>query len=297
MEDSHNTCLIGVDGGGTSCRVALLFGRQRVEVILGQANATTDRLTAIATVQSGIDQVVNMAGIDAANLANCHAHVALAGVLRDEDAQEVASGLKLDRVTVSDDRVSTVIGALEDAAGAVASIGTGSFLARQSGTQIQFIGGWGLALGDEASGAWLGNGLLAATLHSVDGLAQSSGLTIECMRRFGDAARIVAFASAAAPADIAELAPDVVAAAESGDVVGKVLMQQGAAYIANGLKQLGWSADELVCLTGGVAPAYASWLPADMAACIRTAKGTALDGALKLAAKEAAKVRTQRQTA
>lgn len=296
MEDSHNTCMIGVDGGGTSCRVALLFGQQRVEVTLGQANATTDRQAAIVTVQSGIDQVVSKAGIDAATLANSHAHVALAGVLRDEDAQVIASGLKLKQVTVSDDRVSTIIGALESEVGAVVGIGTGSFLARQSGRQIQFIGGWGLALGDEASGAWLGKGLLGATLHSVDGLVQSSGLTLECLRRFEDAAEIVAFANTAAPADIAELAPDVVAAAENGDVVGRMLMQQGADYIANGLKQLGRTPDEMICLTGGVAPAYASWLPADLVSCVRTAKGTALDGALKLAAMNAAKVRTQGKT-
>jgi len=293
MKDSRDICLIGVDGGGTSCRVALLCGQLRCEVTLGRANATTDRLAAIATVQSGIDQVISGAGINAETLASSYAHVALAGVLLDEDAQEVAAGLRLARVTVSDDRVSTVAGALGAHTGVVAGIGTGSFLARQSGGKIQFIGGWGLALGDEASGAWLGKGLLTATLHSVDGLGQSSEMTVECLRRFGNAAKIVAFANTAEPGDIAELAPCVVAAAKNGDVVGEMLMQRGADYIANGVKQLGWASGETVCLTGGVAAAYTPWLPRDLVANIRSARGSALDGALQLAADAADKAIAQ----
>jgi glucosamine kinase len=287
MEDSQKPCLIGVDGGGTSCRVALLIDGRRFEVTLGQANATTSRGAAIATVQSGIDQVVEKAGINADALANCHAHIALAGVMRDEDAREIAAGLTPGQITVSDDRVSTVVGALGACSGCVAGIGTGSFLARQSGAQMQFIGGWGLVLGDEASGAWLGRGLLAATLRAVDGIGPSSGLTDQCLHRYGDAARIVAFASNAAPADFADLARDVVAAAKVKDVIGEMLMQQGGDYIAKGLRHLGWKPGEMVCLTGGVARMYARWLPADIAANIQQAKGTALDGALELAAQEA----------
>lgn len=300
MEDSQQTCIIGVDGGGTSCRVALLYGQQRFEVVLGQANATTNLLAAVATVQNGIDQVVSRAEISAdiraEDMANCQTHVALAGVLQESDAQEIATRLRVSRVKVSDDRVSTVVGALGDDTGVVAGIGTGSFLARQSGKQMQFVGGWGLLIGDEASGAWLGKGLLAATLHSVDGVGPSSELTMSCLRRFGDATKIVSFAGSAAPSDFAELAPEVAAAAKNGDEVGSVLMQQGADYIVHGLKQLGWLPDELVCLTGGVAPAYKPWLPADLVSCIRAAKGTALDGALKLASKEAAKIKARGQT-
>ncbi|MBV1896779.1 MAG: ATPase [Rhodobacteraceae bacterium] len=296
MKNSLQTCIIGVDGGGTSCRVALLYRQQRFEVVLGQANATTNLLAAVATVQSGIDQLVSRAKVSPEDRASCQAHVALAGVLQDKDAQEIAARLTITRVRVSDDRVSTVVGALGDDTGVVVGIGTGSFLARQSGTQMQFVGGWGLHIGDEASGAWLGKGLLAATLHSVDGIGSSSELTNGCLRRFGDANKIVSFASSATPSDFSEFAPDVAAAAGNGDEVGKALMMQGADYITHGLKQLGWVPDEPICLTGGVAPAYTSWLPADMVSCIRAAKGTALDGALKLASKAAAKVKAQGQT-
>lgn len=292
MDDSHATCLIGVDGGGTSCRVALLHGRARHVVTLGPANAATDRSGAIRTVQRGIDQLVQEAGIAGDVLGRCRAHVALAGVMHAADAKAVAEGLNLQHVTVSDDRVAAVVGALQGDAGvdsgAVAGIGTGSFLARQSGGQMKFIGGWGLVLGDEASGAWLGRGLLSAVLQALDGLGPSSGLTHACLRRFGDAAGIVAFAGAADPGEFAGLAPEVAAAALTGDPVAQILMRRGADYIAGGLRQLGWRAGEPACLVGGAADAYAPWLPADLVASLRAPLGSALDGALQMAGAAAA---------
>jgi glucosamine kinase len=293
MRDSNKTGLIGADGGGTSCRVALVIGGQRYEVTLGCANAATDRAGAIAVVRGGIDQVAVQAGIDANTLAACRAHVALAGIMSDADAQAVAAGLRLTHVTVSDDRVSTVIGALGLENGSVAGIGTGSFLARQTNGHIQFSGGWGLALGDEASAAWLGKELLSATLRSVDRMEPTSDLTEEILRRFGAAAGIVSFAATANPRDIAALAPLVTKAAQEDDLVAQGLMQAGATYIENGLRALGWSRGETICLTGGLGASYLPWLASDLAASVCDPKGSALDGALALAAAQVTHQETQ----
>ena len=89
------------------------------------------------------------------------------------------------------------------------------------------------------------------------------------------------------PSDYARLARDVVAAAEAGDPLGARLMQEGAAYIRRALEVVGWKPSEALCLTGGLGPAYASWLERPTV----TAKGTALDGALALAARHAGAVR------
>lgn len=289
MDEQPNTCLIGVDGGGTTCRVALVWAGRRHEVRLGPANARTDRAGAIATVRAGIRQVTALARIGAGQPVRTH--VALAGIMSAADERAVARGLGLDHVTahvtahvtVSDDQVSTVAGALSGADGAVAGIGTGSFLARRSGGRLAFVGGWGLELGDEASGAWLGRGLLAATLHVADGLMPGTDLTETIRARFGTAPDIVAFAARAGPGDFAELAPLIVAAAADGDGVAQGLMRDGAGYIGRGLAALGRNAGEPVCLSGGLGPAYAPWLADELRASLCPPRGSALDGALWLA--------------
>jgi len=293
MEKTDNTCLIGVDGGGTACRLALTWAGQRHEITLGAANAATDRVGAIATVRAGIQQLAERAGLDSAQLEHARVHVALAGVMSPADEQAMTDGLGLAHVTVSDDRISTVIGALGKGVGkddgAVAGIGTGSFLARQADGKVRFVGGWGLDLGDEASGAWLGRGMLASTLRVEDGLTEGSALSDEMRRRFDGTAGIVAFASKATPGELAELAPSIVAAAEAGDRLATALMQAGADYILHGLKVLGWSMGEPACLIGGLAASYRPWLHADLQGSLRAQKGSALDGALQLAAFKAGK--------
>jgi len=288
MDRADNTCLIGVDGGGTACRVALVCAGRRYEVMLGAANVATDPQGAVATVRRGIAEVCVQAGIGAQMMDLARVHVALAGVMGKADEQAVVSGLDLARVTVSDDRVSTVAGALDDGDGVVAGIGTGSFLARQSGGQVRFVGGWGLALGDEASGAWLGRGLLSETLRSVDGLTDGSALSGAMLDRFGTAAGIVSFAATASPRDFGALAPLIVQAASQADVLAQGLMRQGAGYIQRGLAVLGWTTGMPVCLTGGLGASYAPWLAGGLRAALVDPKGSALDGALQMAAQAGA---------
>jgi glucosamine kinase len=48
MDNGVQDILIGIDGGGSSCRFALLHGGQRHEVALGPANVYSDRQGAIA---------------------------------------------------------------------------------------------------------------------------------------------------------------------------------------------------------------------------------------------------------
>lgn len=289
MKTSEDTCLIGVDGGGTSCRVALVWGTKRFDARLGAANAATDRAGAIAMVGQAIAQVVRQAGLDPDRLARARVHVALAGIMDGADRRDVAVGLgkRLARaaVTVSDDRVSTLTGALGDGDGMVAGIGTGSFLAAQSGGRMRFVGGWGPVLGDEASGAWLGRGLLSASLRVADGLEQASELTEATRQRYGTPADIVEFGASASPGVFAALAPLVVAAAGAGDPVARGLMQGGAGYILRGLRVLGWTAGVRVCLTGGLGAPYRPWLADQLVADLYPPKGSALDGALHLAAR------------
>jgi glucosamine kinase len=285
MKESDSPCLIAVDGGGTSCRVALLCDGVRSDFTTGSANVATDRTAAVRTINGALAEAADSAGIRLPDLRKCPAYLGLAGVMAEADGKAVVAALSLSNAVVADDRSSTVRGALGDSDGAVAGIGTGSFLGRQSNGNVRLIGGYGLGLGDEASGAWLGRALLGRVLHVRDGLAMASRLTDRVLDEFdGAPSAIVAFSTAATPRDYGRFAPWIAMAATKNDATARELMQIGATYISNGLRALGWQSGEHLCLTGGVGPHYQPYLPPDMAACVTAPKGSGLDGALALAA-------------
>lgn len=277
----HAPLLIGVDGGGTSCRATLRLGTgARFDVVRGPANVSTDFAAALATITAALAELASLAGLS--DLAQAKAHLGLAGVMDAAIAARVAAALPF-AATVTDDRPTTIAGALGDADGAVAAIGTGSFIGRQVAGRIHGVGGWGFYIGDQASGAWLLRRCLEEVMLAVDGLAPHTDLSRTILRDHGDQpGRIVEFSLASQPSDYAGLARAVVAAAEAGDALGVRLMREGAAYIRRGLDGVGWHDAEPLCLTGGLGPAYARWLGLPTV----PPRGTALDGALALAARQ-----------
>lgn len=274
--------LLGIDGGGSSCRAALVLGARRHDVVLGPANVTTDFEGAVETLRTAIHTLAAKTGVAPETVFSARAHLGLAGVTNPAIAARVAAALPLTDAVVTGDRPTTIAGALANADGAVAAIGTGSFLGRQIGGQARGLGGWGFHLGDQASGAWLTRRCLEEVMLSVDGLVAGTDLSRRMLAHFGDTPdAIIAFARTARPADLASHAPAIAAAAEAGDALGRRLMGEGADYIRSGLAVLGWAPGERLCLTGGLGPAYARWLGVPVV----PARGSALDGALRLAAR------------
>jgi glucosamine kinase len=280
MSESRPSSLIGIDGGWSSCRFALLRGSTRFEATLGAANAFSDRAGTVATLREGIARLAAQAGMTDHDIAAARLHAGLAGIMTPADAAEVAAALPVRSARVTDDRPTMLRGALGEAEATLAAIGTGSFFGRQSGGAARFIGGWGFRLGDEAAGAWLGRALLSATLHAVDGLRPRTGLTDAMLADFGIPSAMVTAAQGYAPRDFAALAARVVEAAGADDPLALDLMREGAGWIVRAASALGWTRGEPLCLTGGLGPHYARFLEAD----IVTPRANALEGALALAA-------------
>lgn len=288
MTSDHTPLLIAADGGGTGCRIALLADGRRVDLQLGRANVHSDPDGAATTLREGLARLAAAAGLAASDLSRGVGYFGLAGANAPAAAARVAARLPLARVRVEDDRRAAVVGALGDDDGTLAGIGTGSFFARQHAGAVDLRGGWGFLLGDEASGGWLGRMALARVLHAADGIAESSDLTRALAARFGGPQGILDFVADARPGDIAALAPDVVAAAQADDATGAALMRAGGDHILRAIAALGWQAPEPFCPMGGLGRAYLPWLPADIAGSVRAPRGSALDGALALAARLAA---------
>lgn len=288
MANFTNDILLGLDGGGTGCRIAIADGCGAAlgHAKGGPANPTFRPEEALTNILAAIEAARSDAGISLKALKEARAFVGLAGIRDDEMAAFIAKGLPIKNAQVVEDRITTVTGALAGNDGAVAAIGTGSFLARTVAGEARYIGGWGFELGDQASGAWLGRKLLRQVVLCVEGVMEHTDLTRQALALYGGSANTVYdFSIKASPADFGNLAPLVVGAAEMGDQNATGLMRSGADYIVKGLNALGHQMDEVLCLTGGLGPHYATYLPHAYSAHLIKPKGSALEGALLLAAK------------
>lgn len=280
---------IGIDGGGSTCRGALVagLGGARIEVVAGPANVSEFE-PAIATILNVLLALVAKADLEASAIARAYVHLGLAGVTGPQMVARVKAALRGNfpaaRMEVSEDRATMLVGALGDLDGSVAAIGTGSFVARQVEGSMRAAGGHGLRLGDQGSGAWLGLRALQEVMLIADGLASDTGLSRQIMGRFGnERAAIVEFSLRATSTEIAAIAPDIVAAAAAGDPLAMALMRDGSDYIQRALLALGAPPGEALCLTGGIGPHYRGWLPMRLAEAVVPPMGSALDGAVALA--------------
>ncbi|MCP1168554.1 BadF/BadG/BcrA/BcrD ATPase family protein [Limimaricola litoreus] len=274
---------LGIDGGGTGCRAALWRGGPIGQGAAGPANLTSDFEAGLANIGKAIARAAQAAGLPEETVQTAIGHAGLAGVQSEAMAHRVAAALP-GRCRVTEDRDIAIAGALgpeED--GAVLAIGTGSFVGLRRAGTIRAVGGWGLQLSDQASGAWLGRAALAATLEAIDGMRDRTALCDALLDRVGGTPQdIVGFAASANPATYGTLAPMVLGAAEAGDALACALFEQGAQWLDRALGALGHAAHEPICLTGGLGPRYRAALDRPGRRFLAP-RGTPLDGALILA--------------
>ena len=281
--------IIGIDGGGTGCRVAIATpdGAVLGKGVGGPANATTDIDAAIRHIKEALAQAGDDAGLADPAIAAAVAHAGIAGVLTKDHAQTIADALPMD-TAVTEDAVTSLRGGLGTRDGILIALGTGTLIGQLRKGNQQFIGGWGLVLSDQASAGWLGRSLLSEALLCHDGLAPPSDLLRRALEQFDDDPKVIsAFAATASPGDFAEFAPKVTEAAKDGDPVALSLMQTAAIYLTDAIDTLGLDGNEVLCLAGGLGPTYAPWLTPGHRAKLAPVEGTSLDGALALAAERA----------
>ncbi|MGR3503457.1 BadF/BadG/BcrA/BcrD ATPase family protein [Pseudaestuariivita sp.] len=277
---------LAIDGGGSTSRFALIARGKSWQLSRGGANVSADFDGAVAELKAGLADLADRSGVD---LTDIPTFAGLAGVLTPDMAQRVTAALPLTRLRVTDDRPAAARGALGSADGFLAQCGTGSFFVLQSQGQAHGAGGWGADLGDEASAAWLVRRALAETLKICDGRRAASPLSERLLARFGTPSGIVTGVRTRPTSDIAALAPMVTEAAT--DPLAKDILKEGAAEIAYAARALGWTPEMPVCLTGGIGPHFAPFLPDDLRACLKAPLASAIDGALALAQDFAAEAR------
>ena len=274
--------VLGVDGGGTGCRVALAdrAGRILARADAGPANISTDPEAALRNILSAtsvaLAKVVGAEQVDS-HLPRLCAGLGLAGANAAGAADWLGNRLPFADARIVTDAVTSTMGALGAVDGIVAAIGTGSVFTVQRGGVMRQIGGWGLALGDEGSGAVLGRALLARALRARDGALPPTPLLRAVLDEFGSAEAVVSFSLRATGADYARFAPRLV---RSDDPAAIAIMAQAVAEVRGSIAALQGDTPLAVTFIGGLGPTYAAHItdwPQQAAA------GSALDGAVRLA--------------
>jgi N-acetylglucosamine kinase-like BadF-type ATPase len=195
-------------------------------------------------------------------------------------------------VLMAHDSVTSYLGALGDAHGAVVASGTGVVTLAVGATDVARVDGWGNLLGDAGSGYWIGRAALEAVMRAHDGRGPRTALTERARAEFpdleqayielqGDPGRVRRIA--AYTRHVAELAPtDEVAAGICADAAREL-----ARSVTTGLERVG--AAPVVCGIGGVlraapiAEAFAAelrtrWTELEL----RAPLGSGIDGAALL---------------
>ena len=228
---------VGVDGGGTGTRVRLQAADGST---VGCGSAGPSGLgQGVAQAWHHVEQAV-AAAFDAAGLApalpgETALGLGLAGAgVPSQRAAFLAADPGYALCLLETDATTQLIGVHGGQPGIVIACGTGSVGAvRAVDGSMRQVGGWGFPVGDEGGGAWLGLRAMQQAQAVLDGRSPAAALSAAVLAVVGtDAAALLAWCARAGQGSYAMLAPLVFNAAEAGDPLAAVLLDQAAAELA-----------------------------------------------------------------
>jgi glucosamine kinase len=282
-----DTLMVGVDGGGTRCRARLCTasGARLADAVTGPANIRLGFKPAMIAVMSAIEQCLDQASLSKSDLSRVTACLALAGA---SEPTQLALARRhkypFAQTILVTDAQAACVGAHRGSDGGVIIVGTGTIgWGELRGGQFR-VGGWGLPISDEGSGAWIGCEALRRVLWAHDGRVPWTGLLDDLFIHFRrDPHAIVRWTTRASPRDYGSLAPLVVSHASKQDTAAIELMRRAAGHI-DALAERLLSADvRPLALVGGLADAMEQWVSSETRIHLIQPAGDALDGAIQLA--------------
>lgn len=283
----QNVLLLAVDGGATHCRARLCAraGTILSEAETGPANLRFGLQQSFSAVLEAAEQCLHRARMSQRNRARIVACLALAGASEPGHlAAARACPLPFRKVIVTTDAHAACVGAHGDGDGGVIVAGTGAIGWAVVKGQVHRVGGWGLPISDEGSGAWLGGELLRRVLWATDRRIRWTALLRAVFADFADDPHaIVTWTAAASSRDFGSLAPRIVDYAARGDAAAIELMQLAAVHIDALAARLVAAGAARLALVGGLASCLRPWLAAATTSHLVEPEGDPLAGALRLA--------------
>jgi glucosamine kinase len=279
--------LLGVDGGGTSCRARLcaFSGQVLGEATTGPANLLLGVSQSFAEILGAATQCLLQARLPRSSLGRSVACLALAGASEPTHlAAAQAYPHPFRRAIIITDAHAACLGAHGHRDGGVIIAGTGTVGWAVVGGRTHRVGGWGMPISDEGSGAWLGCEAVRRLLWALDGRIASTALLGTLGEKFGNNPHaVVSWAHTASPGDFGSLAPDIFDHATRDDPVARELIGLAAGHVDGLAGRLLDVGATRLALAGGCAPFLAESLNGRTKAHLVEPAGDALSGALHLA--------------
>ncbi len=289
VESGYETTalFLGIDGGGSGCRVRLCDGAGK---ILGQGEAgAANTLLGLDKVFDAIGQATRQA-LAQADLPNdimgkLHAGAGLAGLsLARERAALAGYPHPFASFRAETDAHAACLGAHDGDDGGIVIAGTGSCGLALVGGEVHTVSGWGFALSDQGSGAALGRTALRRALSEHDGILPVSPLGRRIMAHFDNQPEAMfLWSETATPGDYAAFAPWVFEGAENSEGGAMALLGRTAAEIAQLVEALAAKSASSVALVGGLSGPIRPWLPDRVRPLLCAARHDPLHGACMLA--------------
>lgn len=282
---------LGIDGGGSKCRVVIVSADQHVlgEGLSGPANPLRGMKIATDSILAATQQALTCAGLPFNDMSRLIAGAGLAGVNIPQYYQLVKDWQHpFKAMHLTSDLHIACMGAHQGEDGAVIIVGTGSCGLASVGGELTEVGGHGFPYGDNGSGAWFGMQLLHKVLLSLDKLAPPTLMTDLLLNELAltDTLALVSHFMHATPTTYARFAPLVFAAAEAGDATAMQLVEQGAAFISAIAQRLLSVGPPKLSFIGGLAPKLLPYLPQHIQQQVTPAQQTPELGAVWFARKQ-----------
>ncbi len=283
--------ILGIDGGGTSCRAAVadadgrILGRGKS----GASNILSDPDNALRHIDEAARLAFRDAGLPEDLVRSSSATLGLAGNNVGDAVNYVLARLPFRRSKIVNDGLIALQGAIGSEEGAIVILGTGTICLARHGNEMTSIGGWGFQVSDLGGGARLGHAALQECLLAHDRVRPMTPLSAELLAEFGsEPTQVVEFARKASPGEFGRYAPRVFFAAERGDEAALRILHAAAAEVDAALDAV---AEVLrgkgrLCLLGGLASLYPTYLAERHRIRLSEPLADALTGAVALAAAE-----------
>ena len=281
---SPDTYLIGIDGGGTSCRARITDRHGNIvgEAQAGSANIFQDVELAWRSVHQAVTEAFANANLPATCAQSSVLVAGLAGAEAPVAVEEIlhrASDSFADISLLSDAQIAC-LGAHAGQDGTIFIIGTGAIGIALDQGQWRRVGGWGFPLNDLGSGAWLGQQAVRAALDQRDGIIARSLLTDSIWKIFpAGTDELIGWSQIASSGDYGSFALLVLKAVAAHDNLAEALMAEQIQLLSRQIQALPAHGRGL-CLMGGLAETIAPKLPHDIQIRQVPALGDALSGAL-----------------
>ncbi|MGD6737382.1 N-acetylglucosamine kinase [Photobacterium leiognathi] len=279
--------LVGVDGGGTSCRARIcdINGNTLGEAKTGSANILLGSSVAMASINDAIATAAEQAGLNSSHFRHMSVGLALAGA-EQQDAWYafMKQPHPYGAITLNTDAYGACLGAWGGKDGAILIAGTGSCGILLKDGQQHVVGGREFPISDQGGGAVMGLRLIQQVLLSVDGIVEQTPLARSVLEYFNhDVDSIVSWSKTARPCDYGQFSPSIFAHAAQGDKLAVEMLLQTAADIEMWMNALIQRGADKICLMGSIAERIHAWLIPPLQQRIATPQGDAMDGAIAMA--------------